>query len=249
MDTPLFSIITPTFNRAASFLETCLLSISSQQENGFSHEHIIVDDVSTDGTEELVRRWQDKDSRIRYVRSHANVGPAAALNIGFNIAKGEWIVPLDDDDFLPLQSLQIRADAAREDVDWSFGYALQVDENNAIIKGLYEGIPLFDPDPQAMFHILLRDNIITNGVVTARSRCVREVGGWDETVASQDWDMWLKLSYAGYRHILLKNYVSFYRIHQQRLSRAHEHDGTWKKDGEYFRKLYAETESGRMRSK
>jgi teichuronic acid biosynthesis glycosyltransferase TuaG len=236
----LLSVLTPTFNRADSFLPQCLLSVQSQHEIGFEHEHIIVDDGSNDGTEEVVAEWRKKDNRIKYIQTKKNSGPAAALNAAFAIAKGSLIVPLDDDDFLPLQSLQMRFDFFQDhpEVDWAFGYSFQVDDHNAIIEGMYERIPVFEEDPKRLFEELMKLNTISNGAVTIRLECISKIGGWDPAVASQDWDLWLKLAYGGHSHALMKNYLSFYRIHNHRLTTSQSVDGTWERDRAYFQKKY-----------
>ncbi|MBI1287274.1 MAG: glycosyltransferase [Flavobacteriales bacterium] len=91
---PFFSIITPTFNRA-HFLEEMIASVQAQTFS--DHEHIIVDDGSTDGTEELLKPILEADSRILYIKQE-NKGRSVARNVGIEAAKGEYICFLDSDD-------------------------------------------------------------------------------------------------------------------------------------------------------
>ncbi len=109
MGKPLFSILTPTWNRA-EFLTANIKCIQNQKENGFTHEHIIVNNNSDDNTDEIVKKFASEDKRIVYIKNDRNYGPGDALNIAFKKAKGKFIIPLDDDDLLPLSSLQIRHD-------------------------------------------------------------------------------------------------------------------------------------------
>src|SRR4051812_1692017 len=104
----LFSILTPTLNRANEFLPQTILSIQNQKEDGFSHEHIIVDNGSKDNTEKVVKAFAKKDKRIKYVKSKTNLGAAGGLNLALKNSSGEFVIPLDDDDMLPLSSLQFR---------------------------------------------------------------------------------------------------------------------------------------------
>lgn len=237
----LITILTPTYNRADTFLSQTIESIQRQVENGFKHEHIIIDDASTDGTRGLVERYMKEDTRIRYVHSPKNGGTANALNLGFVQSNGSLSLPFDDDDLLPPRGLQMHHDfmQTHPDVSWSFGYALNIDQDNRLL-GLSERIPFFTEDNQVFLTALLDANSIPNGAVIIRREAIAKVGGWDINVGSQDWDMWVKLAYHGLSAALHKNYLAFYRVHRHQLTTEHSTDGTWGKDGAYLRALYQE---------
>lgn len=91
IDNPLISCIVPTFN-CKLYIAEALDSILAQTYRPI--EIIVVDDGSTDGTPELLERYGDK---IIYVKQD-NLGPAAARNLGINMAQGEFIAFLDADD-------------------------------------------------------------------------------------------------------------------------------------------------------
>jgi glycosyltransferase involved in cell wall biosynthesis len=93
---PFFSIIVPTYNRAHT-LGRCIDSIIGQ--TFIDWELVIIDDGSTDGTESLVKTYEDE--RIRYVWQE-NQERSAARNHGLSLAIGEWICCQDsDDEYLP----------------------------------------------------------------------------------------------------------------------------------------------------
>ena len=91
-----FSIITPTYNRA-NLIERAIKSILNQSYQNF--EMIIVDDGSTDNTDEIVSKYL-YDTRIIYIKATQNGGVNMARNIGIrNIAQdSDWITFLDSDD-------------------------------------------------------------------------------------------------------------------------------------------------------
>lgn len=91
---PIFSIIIPTFNRAA-FVSKAIQSVLAQSFCDW--ELIVVDDGSTDNTREVVLGFND--SRIKYIYQE-NAERSAARNNGIKNAKGEYIVFLDSDDEL-----------------------------------------------------------------------------------------------------------------------------------------------------
>lgn len=91
---PFFSVVTPTYDRA-HFLPQMVASVQAQTFGHF--EHIIVDDGSTDGTEELVRSFTEQDPRIRYIKQE-NKGRSEARNTGIRACKGTYVCFLDSDD-------------------------------------------------------------------------------------------------------------------------------------------------------
>jgi glycosyltransferase involved in cell wall biosynthesis len=103
VETPFFSIVTPTYNRA-HYLEEMICSVQAQQFSDY--EHIIVDDGSQDRTESLVKNFADSDSRIVYQKQE-NRGRSTARNVGIGMAKGKYICFLDSDDVWLSEHLQV----------------------------------------------------------------------------------------------------------------------------------------------
>lgn len=101
---PLFSIITPTVNRA-TLLRRAIESVLAQDERDW--ELIVIDSASTDGSREVVREYAERDPRIRLVCEEVRRGVCPARNLGIDAAAGEWIVPLDSDDELPAGTLAL----------------------------------------------------------------------------------------------------------------------------------------------
>src|SRR5258708_39119995 len=90
-----FTVFTPTFNRSQT-LSRVYEGLRLQTFRDF--EWLIVDDGSTDGTKELVEKWQTESSfPIRYIYQE-NQGKPAAFNRGVQEAQGELFLTLDSDD-------------------------------------------------------------------------------------------------------------------------------------------------------
>lgn len=98
----LVSIIIPCYNQE-SFLEETLLSVLNQTITGW--ECILINDGSTDKTEEICQKWVDKDDRFSYYKQQ-NQGVTKTRDFGLDIAKGEWIQFLDSDDILAPDKLE-----------------------------------------------------------------------------------------------------------------------------------------------
>lgn len=91
----LVSIITPVYN-AEKFVEETIKSVQAQTYSNW--EMILVDDLSTDRSEEIIKRIQNKDERIKYIKLNENSGAAVARNTAIENAKGRYIAFLDSDD-------------------------------------------------------------------------------------------------------------------------------------------------------
>ncbi len=100
---PLISVIVPCYNQA-QYLDECLQSVLDQTYRNW--ECIIVNDGSPDHTEEIAKNWVEKDTRFIYL-SKENGGLSSARNAGIEIAKGEWILPLDADDKIGERYLEL----------------------------------------------------------------------------------------------------------------------------------------------
>ena len=90
------SIIIPMFN-AEKYVDRCLLSLLNQTYKDL--EILVIDDNSTDNSVEIVKAFQERDSRIVLLKNSAK-GVSAARNLGIKIAKGKWLMFCDVDDWM-----------------------------------------------------------------------------------------------------------------------------------------------------
>ena len=97
----LVSIIMPSYN-TAQYIGESIKSVISQTYSNW--ELIIVDDCSTDNTDEVVGGFQD--NRIKYIKNEKNSGAAVSRNRALREVKGEWIAFLDSDDLWFPQKLE-----------------------------------------------------------------------------------------------------------------------------------------------
>jgi glycosyltransferase involved in cell wall biosynthesis len=110
------SVITPTYNRSALLLRVW----NSLKDQDINFEWIVVDDGSTDNTEEVVKKIDDE--RVKYIKFKQNKGVNAARNAGVYFASGRYIVFLDSDDELYPNSLKTMVEVM-DNADYSIGAA------------------------------------------------------------------------------------------------------------------------------
>lgn len=97
-ENPKYSIITPMYN-SFSLMNRYFDSLNNQTFKDF--EIIIVDDCSTDSSYEKAFEYAKKsDLNIRVLKTEKNFGPGNARNLGISVAKGDYILFLDSDDYL-----------------------------------------------------------------------------------------------------------------------------------------------------
>ena len=95
--TPLISVIIPVFN-TAPWLDRCLESLLLQDFRDF--EVLAVDDGSTDGSADILKKLASRDARIHLFTSSETRGMSAARNTALDTARGEWLLFLDSDDWV-----------------------------------------------------------------------------------------------------------------------------------------------------
>jgi len=180
-DQPLVSVIIPTRNRA-ELLERALNSVFEQTYGNL--EIVVVDDASDDDTPALIKKLGKKHP-IKDVRNNTAAGAAASRNIAVQIASGEFIAGLDDDDFWRPKRIEILLGEFTESYSAVCSYDRMVmGEKEFVWKK--PGIITADD--------LLYYNQVGNQVLTRR-KYILDVGGYDETLPSaQDYDLWIRLS-------------------------------------------------------
>ncbi len=107
MENPLVSIVICTYNRAEMLKQT-MASIFAQTYRPV--EIVVIDDGSTDNTEEVINDYRDR----AFCYSQENKGVAAARKAGCKVAKGEYIVFQDDDDLMPPAELSCSYEALQQ---------------------------------------------------------------------------------------------------------------------------------------
>lgn len=222
--TPLISVIVPCYNQA-QYLGECLQSVWDQTYQNW--ECIIVNDGSPDNTEEIALQWTAKDPRFTYLKKE-NGGLSSARNAGIEAANGEWILPLDADDKIGKQYLEL---AEKE-----FGNGYTVIYCEAEFFGeICSNWSLQDYS----FKKMLKGNLIFCSAFFKKSDWL-SAGGYDLNLihGREDWDFWIgildknslvkRLDYLGF-YYRRKNDSMDVQINAQRDKLRNSHNYIYKK--------------------
>lgn len=211
---PLVSVIIPTYNHAR-YLGRALQSVVDQTYVNW--EVIVIDNHSTDNTDELVASFSDP--RITYLKIHNNGIIARSRNKGINIAKGEWIAFLDSDDWWAVEKLKILFDSISENVDLIYHDLEVVNDHPRFFSR--KKIKSWQVKTPALMNLLLEGNCIGNSSVVVRKSLLEQIGGLNESpevIAAEDYNTWLRIAQLTDQFLYLPRRLGYYFIHDQGMS-------------------------------
>lgn len=208
---PRISVVTPSFNQA-KYLEETIRSVLLQ---GYPNlEYIVIDGGSTDGSVDIIRRYQDS---LAYWISEPDRGQCHAINKGFSLATGDWLAWLNSDDiYLPGALYEVaRTIRDHADCNWIVG---AVNFADADLKSLGVFEPVCHTDDWLDFVCTKRKNgTALPQMGSFWSRQAWEVAGQlDETLHyAMDHEYWGRLAYHSFRPICLQQSLALFRLHPQ----------------------------------
>lgn len=203
---PLVSIIIPCYNQG-HYLADALDSVVNQTY--LNWECVIVNDGSSDFTENVALDWCSKDSRIKYFRKE-NGGLSSARNYGISNSQGEYIIPLDADDKIGNQYIQLAIEEFLKDSNTTLVYCLANyfgDRN-----GSWD-LPVYN------YEKLLMWNMIFCSAVYKRED-YNKTSGYRENMifGYEDWDFWLSLLDEKSKVFCIPEVCFFYRFKENSMS-------------------------------
>jgi glycosyltransferase involved in cell wall biosynthesis len=189
----LISVVVPTFNRAGLVCEA-LDSVAAQTWRPI--ELIVVDDGSTDDTQQAIIRWQQRnqadDLSLTYLRQ-SNQGQNAARNAGIAAARGEYVAFLDSDDLYLPSKLEKQIELLSLHPDWGAVYCGIVDVDLRDGTRRVQRHPF--PQGRLFERLLVRDVTNPTSTYLIRRTAIEQVGGLCREIDGRtDWEMTLRIA-------------------------------------------------------
>lgn len=224
---PKISVCIPTFNRV-NLLPVAIDSVLRQTEPDW--ELIVTDDGSTDGTAELMARYDD--ARIHYIRHPQNIGKSNNMRSGFEAASGEYFIKFDDDDRLTPEFLAKTSAILDKhpEVDFVGTDHWVIDINNnrdesatAINSQRWGRTALREGVVEDLLEVIFVRQSFQIGATLFRRQTLKVVGYMHPNMQNcEDNDLLMRLALAGKKGYYLPERLMEYRFHaqQQGIGRA-----------------------------
>ncbi len=205
----LVSIITPAYN-SAKFIAETIQSVQNQTYTNW--EMIIVDDCSTDNTEQIIYEIQQTDSRIHFFKLDQNLGSGVARNLATQKAQGNYIAFLDSDDLWKPNKLFKQLVFMKEnDLPLTFSFYEQINEEGDLLNKIIT-------TPNAIsYKMLLYCNWIGNltGIYSVDYFGKIPISSVKKR---QDWILWLALVKKAKKVIPIRESLAYYRVRKDSIS-------------------------------
>ena len=209
---PKISVIMPFYN-CEKFLDESIWSILNQTFSDF--EFIIINDASTDKSEEIVKKYLT-DKRIIYIKNTENKWIVFNLNKVIDLVKGEFVARMDGDDISEKSRFQEQLDFLEKNKDiclvWSF--VELIDENWEKIWTLEKNIQ----NEKIKKDLFLYSQFIHPSVMI-RTDILKKYKYREEFLYCEDYDLWFRLIYWWLLTANLDKYLLKYRIHSNSSSK------------------------------
>ncbi|WP_051827328.1 glycosyltransferase family 2 protein [Metabacillus indicus] len=211
---PLISVIIPSYNRA-SILPRAISSVLSQTYKNL--ELIIVDDASTDKTEEVVTSISDE--RIQYIRHEKNSNGSVARNTGIKNANGDYIAFLDSDDEWDKDKLLNQYKFYKNyNEEKTVCYTAMYEDNGFDVK--LRPDRAIREDEAFADYVFSNKGLIQTSTLMIHKSILEKVKFNPNLRRHQDWDLCLQLERTGYNFVYLNKPLTTRYKEEDRLDRV-----------------------------
>lgn len=210
MHQPLVSIIIPVYNDALFIIET-LVSVVNQ--NYTNWECVIVNDGSSDNSENLIQDFIKSESRFKYIFKE-NSGVAATRNLAISKAKGEYILPLDSDDIIEKDYLKNAIEVFTKNPDVKLVYC------KAVFFGEQTG--KFNLKRYKYEDLILQNSIFCSAFFKKSDFIKTEGYDTNLKIGLEDWEFWIRFLNTNDQVVCLNQVHFYYRIKNKSRNKIHD---------------------------
>jgi len=212
----LVSVIIPVYN-AKNYIAQAIESVLNQTHRNF--ELLVINDGSTDTSEEVIKKYCDLDPRVKYF-SQENKGVSESRNKGIDMARGDIVAFLDADDAWEPENLEAKVKVLQRDpgIGWTFSDMYLADESLNKTE-LIEG----GDDSDLLNSLLSRkgEAIHAPSNIVVRKSCLGAGGVYFDThlSTSADWDFCIQLAARHFKGKRIPTPLWSYRVLENSMSR------------------------------
>ena len=194
---PLVSAFVGCYNHSRFIVQT-LESVRLQ--NYPEIELIIWDDFSGDDSVDIIKSWiSGSEMDCTFIPHESNIGICKSLNEALFLSKGKYIAMVAGDDIWATDRIARQVEIMEnlnEDYGVLYSDAFQIDDNGEFLpKNFIESHRDFNLMPEGMIlDELWEGNFIPGMTTLIRRKCFEIIGSYDEKLAYEDWDMWLRIA-------------------------------------------------------
>lgn len=191
MENPLVSVICLCYNQAR-FVKEALDSVINQSYDNI--QLIIVDDGSTDGSQEVIAKWLIDKEEVPFVNLGENIGSTAAFNKGLALANGKYVIDLAGDDVFLHERIGLQvAFFERQEalVGVIYSNAQYINEEGKELHQHFDHLGLL-PYEGDVYEKVIDTYFIPTPTMMIRKSVLDELEGYDETLAYEDFDFWVR---------------------------------------------------------
>lgn len=205
---------------AASTIDAAIASALADLE-GVACELVLVDDRSSDGSSSLLRRWAEREPRVRVIEGPGR-GIAAALNAGLAVCRAPLLARMDADDLWRAGRWAAQREALADPQLAAVGGRVEIFGDGPLTDGMrhYQAWLSSVRTPEDVFRERYVESPLVHPAAVIRRAALESVGGWREAEVPEDYALWLALLERGAKLANVDACVLRWRDSPHRLTRT-----------------------------
>ncbi|GGM80501.1 hypothetical protein GCM10010967_10370 [Dyadobacter beijingensis] len=234
---PLVTVILTAYNQE-KYIEEALASVFYQTYRYI--QLIVIDNASKDNTLGIIESFKSKSPAFQVIRNRHNIGLCRAFNQGLAIAQGQYVIDLSGDDIMIADRIEKQVEAFEhlpEDYAVVFTNARYIGKNGQRLHNHYEidakGRATSQVPSGDVYKNILERYFICTPTMMMRTSALQQLGGYDEALAFEDFDFWVRSS-VRFKYFYLDEILTKKRVLKTSLS-----TGVYKKGSGMLQSYYA----------
>lgn len=209
---PDISVIMSVYNGEVYLAE----AIESVRKQTFKNwEFIIINDCSTDSTDEILADFSSKDKRIKVYKNEVNLRLPASLNKAVSLCSGKYIARMDADDICLPDRLEKQYKFMEENCETAVSSCRFLILKNGVFA---PGASRRRNDDQALRAMLLVTNPVLHPGVIAKAEVMKKFPYDSSFTCTEDLELWTRMVIEDYKIQLLPEYLIIYRLHDKQIT-------------------------------